>query len=138
MHPVARTLQVLFMLAGFALLATGWIMADDAHGRTEYRMEWVCEPDAGSKTKQRCASQGMSSNYSFINDDVPETGVTIGLAGVGLIVASASVAIGSRKSAAGPVAGPAVGAGAPAGPYGASPYGGQTPPPPGQGPHQGY
>lgn len=133
MHPVARTLQVLFMLAGFTLLFVGWVVADDAHGRTENRMEWVCEPDTSNKAKQLCETQGMD-NYSFINDEVPETGVTIGLAGVGLIVASASVAIGSRKSA--PSAG--VGTGAPVGPYGASPYGQQTPPPPGQSPHQGY
>lgn len=115
MHPVARTLQVLFMIAGLSLLLYGFIEEDEEKAKKEHTLEWICGPDGGSKTTQRCSSDGPD-NYTWSNG-AENTGITISLAGVGLLVASASVAIGAgRKPAA-----PAVASGATPG------YGGQPP-----------
>ncbi|WP_189822888.1 hypothetical protein [Streptomyces finlayi] len=94
---MARTLQVLFMVAGLGLLLYGFIEEDDEKARKEHNLEWVCGADAGSTTKQRCQTQGPNT-YTWSNG-AENTGITISLAGVGLLVASASVAIGATKKA---------------------------------------
>ncbi|MFI0976781.1 hypothetical protein ACH4SP_07105 [Streptomyces sp. NPDC021093] len=110
------------MVAGLGLLAYGFIEEDDEKARKEHNLEWVCGPESGgSTTQQRCQTQG-ANNYSWSNG-AENTGIAISLAGVGLLVASASVAIGADRKAPAPPA-----------PAAAPGYGGQ----PAYAPNQGY
>ncbi|MFF4083991.1 hypothetical protein ACFYZN_32005 [Streptomyces sp. NPDC001777] len=111
------------MIAGLGLLLYGFIEEDEEKARKEHSLEWICGPDGGSKTTQRCSSDGPD-NYTWSNG-AENTGITISLAGVGLLVASASVAIGAGRTPAAP---PAATAATPG-------YGGQPPYPPN---NQGY
>lgn len=96
MHPAARTLQVLFLVAGLALLVMGYVTQGDQRAQREVRLYWVCGPYNGSKVETKCESNGNGDNITF-NNGKSDMGITVSLAGVGLLVASASVSIGASR-----------------------------------------
>lgn len=81
MSPLARTLQVLLMVSGFAVLgyAVLWHM-DDATG-------WQCRAEkVGKETVQICDTE-----------DGVDTPILLGMGGLALEIASVSVAAGARR-----------------------------------------
>ncbi|MEU3163446.1 hypothetical protein [Streptosporangium sp. NPDC006930] len=110
MSPLVRTLQILLMLSGFAVLgyAVLWDM-DDSTG-------WECQVSVvGDQTRQptqRCSTE-----------DGVQTPVLLGMVGVALEIASVSVAVGARGR-------DSAGSSSPAGPafFGAAPFGAGQPP----------
>ncbi len=133
MHPVARALQVLFLLAGLGMFAYA---LDEAasNGRTSpVSFRYECTTVNTGTTdrpapKETCQSSGTNTFYAAGTDEV----MVSALAGLGLMVGAAAVSIGaSRRPAAAGLAAPgAVPQQAPVAGYGAAAY----PAPPGQAP----
>lgn len=121
MHPIARILQLIFLVAGFVLLGMGFVEQDEDDVKRGHFNEWVCKPDAGSKEATRCVSGGQN-NYSVAYGS-ENGGLSMSLAGVGLIAASISIAVGGTRRASAPA-----GMGAS---YGAPAYNPSAPPMPG-------
>ncbi|MEV0751178.1 hypothetical protein [Streptosporangium sp. NPDC050280] len=81
MSPIARTLQILLMVSGFAVLgyAALWDM-DDATG-------WQCRATKiGKEPVQICGTE-----------DGVQTPILLGMGGLALEIASVSVAVGARS-----------------------------------------
>lgn len=121
MSPIARTLQIVLMLSGFALLAYAalWDM-DDATG-------WQCHATTmGQEPVQFCGTE-----------DGLHTPILLGMGGLALEIAGVSVAVGARKEVSAEAAPSAVPTSFGPPPLGAAPFGsGQTPPAPNPWPSQ--
>jgi hypothetical protein len=101
MHPVARALQILLLIAGFAMLWVGFVVEDESDDQRRFALKWSCGPESGGGNKQRCETvfEGDNDNYSY-NNGADSVGLTASLAGVGLIAASVSVAVGGARRSA--------------------------------------
>ncbi|MFI6939368.1 hypothetical protein ACIBI4_08865 [Streptomyces sp. NPDC050418] len=135
MHPVARTFQILFLLAGLGMF--GYAIDESAsNGKTSpvsFRYECTTVNTGTTERptpKETCQTLGTNTYYAPGTDEV----MVSALAGLGLMVGAAAVSIGSARRAAGvgvPAAVPAAVPqqnGMPG--YGAAAY----PAPPGQAP----
>ncbi|MEV4512314.1 hypothetical protein AB0K00_25530 [Dactylosporangium sp. NPDC049525] len=85
-------MQILFIIAGIISIGIG-MLGSMAEGDAKTNVEWTCYPPTQS-TPQRCTG---SSNAG--GDHVPGQFI---LAGIGLEIAAAAVAIGGRRDAAMP------------------------------------
>jgi len=117
MSPIARILQILLMVSGFAVLgyATLWDM-DDA-------TMWECRAmEVEKRPVQVCDTENGV-----------QTPILLGMAGLALEIASVSVAVGARRQDWAPTTPSAISgsyppAPFPSGPYGPAPFGPDQPP----------
>jgi hypothetical protein len=97
MHPVARVFQFLFLGIGLVLLPIGFMMQSqpiDEHSN----FSWECRASgSGRDAKQNCGMLPGNSELSLYDGE--NTGLTVSLAGVGLLVASVSIAVGGSAGA---------------------------------------
>ena len=97
MHPVARAFHYIFLVAGLLLLVVGYVEQNDQSNYRSLNQTWECYSTGTSTSpKQHCNTQSGSIYGGSKNN----LGIAICLAGVGLLVASAAVAVGGRRSTA--------------------------------------
>ena len=97
MSPFARTLQILCLAIGLAFVITGLVTTDTRHHFLSLRQTWDCRPSGSGSS---CTSDGDLENGT-------QRPITLGITGLGFLVASVSIAAGAnRRTAPAPVAAP--------------------------------
>ena len=98
MSPLSRTLQILCLVIGLAFVIAGLVTTDTRHHFLDLRQTWDCRPSGNGSS---CTSDGDLENGT-------QRPITLGITGLGFLLASASIAAGAnRRTASAPVLAPA-------------------------------
>src|SRR5947207_2307801 len=92
MSPFARTLQILCLAIGLAFVITGLVTTDTRHHFLSLRQTWDCRPSGSGSS---CTSDGDLENGT-------QRPITLGITGLGFLVASVSIAAGANRRTAPP------------------------------------